>query len=80
MALPIYLHADGGHYVIVNDHNFSMKMDDGRWEPGVLYRRVHVVPGGSWNYEGSNHFGTTKTRWAERFTDTGETTARKQDG
>lgn len=67
MSLPIYLHADGGHYVIATDHAFSMKMDDGRWEPAVLYRRVHRGPTNRWQYEGANQFATTKTRWAERF-------------
>ncbi len=76
MSLAIFLHADGGNYVIVDDHAFSMKMDDGRWEPAVLYRRVHRGPTGHWQYEGGNQYGTTKVRWAERFKATGETTAR----
>ena len=76
MALRIYHHPDGGDYVIVEEHSIQMKMDDGRWEPAVLYTRVHRGPGGHWQYEGRNQFVTTKARWAERFTDTGETTAR----
>lgn len=76
MSLTVFQHADGGHYVIVTDFGFQIKMDDGRWEPAVLYRRVQRGPGGNWQYEGGNQFGTTKARWAERFVDTGETTAR----
>jgi hypothetical protein len=76
MSLPIFHHPDGGNYVIVNDHGLSMKMDDGRWEPAVLYARVVRGPGGNWQYEGRNTFCTTKDRWAERFTLLGETTAR----
>ena len=76
MALPIFRHADGGHYIIVETDNFSIKMDDGRWEPGVLYRRVERGPSGQWQYESSRKFATTKARWAERFEATGETTAR----
>jgi hypothetical protein len=76
MALPIFLHADGGSYVIANDCRIQMKMDDGRWEPAVLYRRIHRGPTGQWQYEGGNEYVTTKARWAERFTNTGETTAR----
>lgn len=67
MSLPIYQHADGGYYVIVESARFQMKMDDGRWEPAVLYRRVHQTFG-RWRYEGGNQFATTKARWAERFT------------
>lgn len=63
-----YSHPDGGTYVIVDDHSTSMKMDDGRWEPGVSYRRVVRGPTAKWQYEGKNIFVTTKTRWAERFT------------
>lgn len=69
MALIKYSHPDGGTYVIMEDHAISMKMDDGRWEPAVLYRRVIRGPTGKWMYEGKNHFVTTKTRWAERFTE-----------
>lgn len=76
MSLPIFLHADGGTYVIVTDYGFSMKMDDGRWEPAVLYRRVRRGPTNQWQYEGPNQFATTKIRWAEHFENTGETTAR----
>lgn len=76
MSLAIYHHPDGGNYVIVDDHDFQMKMDDSRWEPAVLYRRVHRGPSGHWQYEGRNHYGTVKARWADRFTATGETTAR----
>jgi hypothetical protein len=76
MSLPIYHHPDGGDYVIMDDCRFQMKMDDGRWEPAVRYRRVHRGPTGRWQYEGGNEFATTKKRWAERFTATGETTAR----
>ena len=74
MGLKVWSHPDGGHYVIVDDRDFDMKMDDGSWKEAVLYRPVHKV-GGRWQYQGRRHFGTTKTRWAERFTDTGETTA-----
>lgn len=76
MSLPIYLHADGGHYVIVESHAFSMKMDDGRWSPAILYRRVHLGPTDQWQYEGPNQFATTKERWSERFVLTDITTAR----
>lgn len=75
MPLPTlvkYAHPDGGVYVIVDDHSTSMKMDDGRWEPAVYYRRVERGPTGQWQYEGKNHFCTTKTRWAERFTPMGD--------
>lgn len=75
MALRIYHHPDGGNYVIMADHGVSMKMDDGRWEPAVRYSRVVRGPTGRWQYEGRNEFVTSKIRWAERFTDTGETTA-----
>jgi hypothetical protein len=68
VSLPIYSHPDGGSYVIVEDCRFQIKMDDGRWEPAVLYRRVHRGPTNRWQYEGGNIFGTTKVRWAERFT------------
>lgn len=73
MVLPLYAHPDGGHYVIVDDHSVSMKMDDGSWNPAVLYRRVQPSPGGGFMYEGKNHFCTTKERWAERFTLVGDT-------
>lgn len=76
MALRIFKHADGGHYVIENGHNHSMKMDDGRWEPALVYRRVERGPTGQWQYESSRTFSTILSRWAERFEDTGETTAR----
>lgn len=46
MPLTRYHHPDGGTYVIVDDHTVSMKMDDGRWEPAVLYRRVERGPTG----------------------------------
>jgi hypothetical protein len=78
MALEIFHHPDDGDYVIVNDHALSMKMEDGRWEPAVLYTRVHRGPTGQWQYEGPNHFVTTKERWNDRFTPTGETTAYKR--
>lgn len=78
MALELWSHPDGGHYVIENDHSFQMKMDDGRWEPGVLYRRVErgPAPNYHWQFVGPHVFGTTKTRWADRFAKTGETTSR----
>lgn len=76
MSLAIYSHPDGGNYVIAADYPVQMKMDDGRWAPAVEYRRVHRGPTGQWQYEGANRFVTTRERWAERFTDTGETTAR----
>jgi hypothetical protein len=76
VSLPIFHHPDGGNYVIMGEYGLSMKMDDGRWEPAVLYARVVRGPGGHWQYEGPNQFVTTKIRWAERFTATGETTAR----
>lgn len=75
MSLEVYHHPDGGDYVILNDNALSMKMDDGRWEKAVLYTRVVRGPSGKWQYEGRNQFVTTKQRWAERFTPTGETTA-----
>lgn len=64
----IYSHPDGGHYVIADQYPVQMKMDDGRWEPAVYYRRVTRGPTGKWMYEGQNHFCTTAARWAERFT------------
>lgn len=71
--LQRYSHPDGGHYVIVNDHALSVKMDDGRWEPAVLYRRVIFDPVmNRWTYEGKNQFVTTRVRWAERFTAVGD--------
>lgn len=76
MSLPIYHHPDGGNYVIVDDAHGQMKMDDGRWERSITYRRVHRGPNGAWQYEGPSHYHTTRARWAERFTATGETTAR----
>lgn len=76
MSQTIWRHADGGHYIVVEDCRFQMKMDDGRWEPAVLYRRVQRGKSGNWQFEGGNQYGTIKSRWAERFTDTGETTAR----
>lgn len=78
MPLILFTHPDGGHYVKVDDHRFQMKMDDGRWEPGVLFRRVERGPGPShhWQYVGGNTFGVTKKHWDDRFTETGETTAR----
>lgn len=66
MSKQIFRHADGGHYVKVDESNFQMKMDDGRWEPGVLYRAVEQISG-RWSYRDKNQFGTTKARWAERF-------------
>lgn len=69
MAIKKFSHPDGGTYVIVNDHGVSMKMDDGRWEPAVYYRRVKFTPELRWTYEGKNHHVTTKARWAERFTE-----------
>lgn len=68
MPLVVFAHPDGGNYVIIEDQDHSMKMDDGRWEPSVLYRRVHRGPTGRWQYEGRRTFSTTKVRWAERFT------------
>lgn len=68
MPVPKYHHPDGGTYVIVDEYALSMKMDDGRWEPAVMYRRVERGPTGKWQYEGPNHFVTTKARWSERFT------------
>lgn len=68
MTLPVYQHADGGHYVIEDDQNHQMKMDDGRWEPAVLYRGVETSPGGGFMYRDKHTFSTTKKRWAERFT------------
>jgi len=67
---PVYTHPDGGTYVIADDcMPLQIKMDDGRWEPAVLYRRVTWdATLGRWSYEGRNHFGTTVKRWAEKFT------------
>lgn len=75
MALDIYHHPDGGNYVIVDNHDGQMKMDDGRWEPSISYRRVHRGPTGRWQYEGRSIYHTIKPRWVDRFTKTGETTA-----
>jgi hypothetical protein len=77
MALEVYHHPDGGDYVILNDHGLSMKMDDGRWEPAILYTRVVRGPTGKWQFEGRNQFVTSKERWSDRFTATGETTAHR---
>lgn len=63
-----FSHPDGGIYVIYDDNSHQMKMDDGRWEPSVAYRRVTKIAG-RWAYEGRNIFHTTKARWAERFTE-----------
>ncbi len=63
-----YSHPDGGEYVIAEYHALSVKMDDGRWEPAVMYRRVVRGATGQYQYEGKNQFVTTKARWAERFT------------
>lgn len=74
MPLNRYSHPDGGEYVIVDDHNISMKMESGVWEPAVLYRRVVRSPNPDrYMYEGKNHFVTTRARWAERFTLVGST-------
>lgn len=68
--LTRYSHPDGGVYVKATDYPVQVKMDDGRWEPAVFYRRVVPSPGGhGWMYEGKNHFVTTQKRWAERFTE-----------
>lgn len=64
-----YTHPDGGVYVIADDLNHQMKMDDGRWAPSVAYRRIVQDVGGWWRYEGKNIFHTTRERWAERFTE-----------
>jgi hypothetical protein len=72
-GLDVYEHPDGGFYVIVDDFDFQIKMDDGRWEPAVLYRPVHKGPSGRWQYHGRRHCGTTKVRWADRFTKIGNT-------
>lgn len=66
--LTKYSHPDGGTYVIASDYPHQMKMPDGSWEQAVVYRRVERGPTGQWQYEGKNHFVTTRTRWAERFT------------
>ncbi len=63
-----YSHPDGGFYVIINAHQVSMKMDDGRWEPAVHYKRVVRGPTGLWQFEGKNEFVITRARWDERFT------------
>jgi hypothetical protein len=76
MSLAIFRHADGGHYVIVEDRDHTMKMDDGRWEPAVLYRGVERGPSGNWQYLGRRTHSTTRARWAERFESTGEMTSR----
>lgn len=62
-AVPIFKHADGALYRRVGV--VEIKMDDGRWEPGVLYRPINQV----WPI-----YATTKKRWADRFTDTGDWT------
>lgn len=66
--MKVFHHPDGGHYVVADDLNHSMKMEDGRWEPSVAYRRVIRIKD-RWAYEGKNIFHTTKARWAERFTE-----------
>lgn len=63
----IWQHSDGGFYVIATQYPVQMKMDDGRWEPAVFYRRVARNDRGKWHYEGKNHFCTTQSRWNERF-------------
>lgn len=67
-GLPRYSHPDGGTYVIADDCPYQMKMDDGRWEPAVAYRRILPDGHGGWMYEGKNHFVTTRKRFDERFT------------
>lgn len=62
-----FTHPDGGIYVIADDLNHQMKMDDGRWAPAVAYRRIVQVSGDRWAYEGKNIFHTTRERWEERF-------------
>lgn len=69
MALPVYSHPDGGFYVI-EEADVMIKMDDGRWEKGLVYRAVTESRHG-WKYTGRQLFATTYARWAERFTDTG---------
>lgn len=66
--MTIYHHPDGGFYVIASQYPVQMKMDDGRWEPAIYYRRVTRDERGRWCYEGQNHFCTTVARWNERFT------------
>lgn len=74
MSLPIFRHADGGHYIVIDDLDHTMKMDDGRWEPAVHYRGVERGPTGRWQYLGRRTHSTTKERWAERFQLTDERT------
>jgi len=65
MAQQVFKHADGGHYVIDNP-DVKVKMDDGRWEPGLVYRPVERGPH-RWEYRDKQFFVTTYIRWAERF-------------
>jgi len=69
MGVPVYSHPDGGHYIIDNP-DVMVKMDDGRWEKGLVYRAV-VEGRKGWVYDGRRYYVTTYTRWNERFTDTG---------
>lgn len=56
-------------YVLALDYPIQIKMDDGRWEHGVIYRRVSSDPDlKRWAYEGKNHFVCTRKHWDERFT------------
>lgn len=72
MGLSVFSHPDGGHYVVDNP-DVMVKMDDGRWEKGLVYRAVTESRNG-WRYTGRQFFVTTYTRWAERFTNTGMNT------
>lgn len=74
MGLPIYDHPDGGKYVIDNP-DVMIKMDDGRWEKGLVYRSV-VSHNNTWQYANRHYFVTTYDRWNERFTKTEITTSR----
>jgi hypothetical protein len=64
--IDVYSHPDGGHYVIDNP-DVMVKMDDGRWEKGLVYRPVEAKFT-NWQHVGRKFFVTTYKRWGERFT------------
>lgn len=68
MPLKVFEHADGGNYVIDNP-DVMIKMEDGSWSKGLVYRAV-IEGRHGWGYAGRQFFVTTYMRWAERFKDT----------
>jgi hypothetical protein len=64
-----FRHPDGGTFVREPAFRLSMKMDDGRWEPAVMFRRVSRDKHGRWTYEGPNSFVIPQAKWDEKFTE-----------